>query len=289
MDPMKQLETGSCITTPDSFALPDTVRIVTWNINRGLRLNELIEFLEGAAADLILLQEADSNARRTHCRNVAREIAQALAMDYVFGCEFEELTQRHNGMPAYHGQATLSRFPLLNSRILRFHRQSGFWLPRWFIPRMKVFQRRLGGRMVLITCIDFPERRFLVYNVHLESRGDDGLRCCQLWELLDDVSQHADETQVVVAGDFNADLRQEPAVSAISHAGLSNPLALVSSLRTTVSSRFNGPRTIDWILTKGPLIASEPKLHDSIRASDHYPISFTLSDPHDTRRGRQHE
>jgi hypothetical protein len=76
------------------------------------------------------------------------EIAQALQMNYVFGWEFEELAQRHNGMPAYHGQATLSRFPLLNSRILRFHCQSRFWLPRWFIPRMKPFPeaiRRQNG------------------------------------------------------------------------------------------------------------------------------------------------
>ena len=287
---MKQLETGSFMTTPSAIALPNAVRIVTWNINRGQRLNEVIEFLAGAAADLILLQEADLNARRTHCRNVAQEIAQALAMNYAFGCEFEELTQGHNGMPAYHGQATLSRFPLLNSRILRFHRQSRFWLPRWFIPPIKPFQRRLGGRMALISHIALTERKLIVYNVHLESRGNDTLRCSQLAEILDDVSQHASDVQVVIAGDFNANLRQEPAVSAIRKAGLSNPFAHISSRPTTVPSRFNGSRTIDWVLTKGPLIASEPKSHDSIWASDHYPLSFVLSHrPHDTRRGRQHE
>ena len=113
---------------PKPIALPETIRVVSWNINRGLRLNEVIEFLSEAAADLILLQEVDLNAWRTRCRNVAREIAQTLAMNYVFACEFEELSQKLNTLPAYHGQATLSRFPLLNSRILRFHRQSRFWL-----------------------------------------------------------------------------------------------------------------------------------------------------------------
>jgi endonuclease/exonuclease/phosphatase family metal-dependent hydrolase len=275
MEPMKQLETGSFITTPDPLARLDAVRIVTWNINRGLRLNETIEFLTRAAADLILLQEADLNAQRTHCRNIAQEIAQALAMNYVFGYEFEELSQRRNGMPAFHGQATLSRFPLLNSRILRFNRQSRFWLPRWFIPRMRPFQRRLGGRMALISYVDLPERKLIVYNVHLESRGND-VRCSQLWELLDDVSQHAADVQVVVAGDFNADLRQEPAVSAIGKTGLGNPFAPILGLPTNMPSRFNGSRMIDWILTKGPLIAYEPKLHDSVRASDHYPLSLTL-------------
>ena len=278
------------MSTTEPCALPEAVRIVTWNINRGVRLNEVIEFLAGAAADLILLQEADLNARRSHCRNVTQEIAQALAMNYVFGCEFEELSQRYNGTPAFHGQATLSRFPLVNSRILRFHRQSRFWHPRWFIPRMRPFQRRLGGRMVLISTIDFPERRFVVYNAHLESRGDDGLRSSQLGEILDDVSRHAGDAQVVVAGDFNANLLQEPAVSYIGKTGLGNPFAHLPGLRTTVPSRFNGSRTIDWILTKGPLIASEPRLHNSIQASDHYPLSLILSvRPHDGRRGGQHE
>jgi len=278
MEPMKQLETGSSMTTAELFAIPNAIKVVTWNINRGQRLNEVIEFLVEAAADLILLQEVDLNARRTNCRNVAYDIAQALAMNYAFGCEFEELSQRRNRMPAYHGQATLSRFPLLNSRILRFHRQSKFWLPRWFIPRMRPFQRRVGGRMALISFVDLPGQMLIVYNVHLESRADDDLRCGQLLELLDDVCQHAPDVQVVVAGDFNADLRQEPFASIIGNAGLSNPFAHFFSLPTTVPSRFHSSRTIDWILTKGPLSASEPKLHDLIRASDHYPLSFILSD-----------
>ncbi len=276
MEPMQELETWSFTRTSDAFARPNAVKIVTWNVNRGQRLNEVIEFLSGASADLILLQETDLNARRTHCRNVTQEIARALDVNYVFGYEFEELSQGQNGTRAYHGQATLSRFPILNSRILRFHRQSRFWLPRWFIPRIRAFQRRLGGRMALISDFDLPERKLTVYNVHLESRGNDGLRCSQLQEILDDVSHYASGVQIVVAGDFNSDVHHEPAAAAISKTGLSNPFSCISSLPTTVPSRFNGSHAIDWILTKGPLIAFEPKLHDSIRASDHFPLSLTL-------------
>ncbi len=276
MEPTQELETGSFIRTPDLFARPNAVRIVTWNVNRGQQLNEVIEFLAGASADLILLQEADLNALRTHGRNVAQEIARALEMHYVFGCEFEELSQEQNGTRAYHGQATLSRFPLLSSRIFRFQRQSSFWRPRWFIPRIKPFQRRLGGRMALISHIKLPDRELVLYNVHLESRGDDGLRCSQLSELLDDASQHAPDIQVVVGGDFNADLRQASFVSSIGKSGLSNPFANISNMLTTVPSRFNPSRTIDWILTKGRLIASDIELYDSVRASDHYPLALTL-------------
>lgn len=273
MEATQELETGSFIRTPDPFARPDAVKIVSWNINRGQQLNEVIEFLAQESADLILLQETDLSARRTHGRNVAREIARALELNYVFGCEFEELAQRHNGVHAYHGQATLSRFPISNSRILRFHRQSRFWLPRWFIPRMRLFQRRLGGRMALISYVDLPDRKLIAYNVHLESRGDD-VRCSQLSELLDDISRHASGVPIAVAGDFNANLHHEPTAAAISKTGLTNPFAGISSLPTTVPFRFKGSRTIDWILTKGPLIAFEPKLHDTVRASDHCPLSL---------------
>lgn len=261
---------------PDAPASPHAIRLVSWNINRGLMLKQVIEFLAEAAADLVLLQEVDLRARRTHFRNIAREIARALEMNYVFGYEFEELAQAQNRMPAYHGQATLSRLPLSCSRILRFRRQSNFWHPRWFIPCARPFQRRLGGRMALISSVDLPGMKLIVYNVHLESRGTDGLRCSQLAEILDDLAQHDPGVQIVVAGDFNADLRRGPANPAISKAGLCNPFAAVPCLPTTGAARFSGSHTIDWILTKGPLIASEPELHHSILASDHYPLSLTL-------------
>ncbi len=143
-----------------------------------------LDFLSKTSADLILLQEADVNARRTQYRNIAREIAQALRMNYVFGREFEELTQSNHSSPAYHGQATLSKLPILSSRILTFGRQSGFWRPRWFIPQLETSQRRLGGRMALVSHVAWSEKRLLVYNLHLESRGSDRLRSSQLAEVV---------------------------------------------------------------------------------------------------------
>ena len=148
---MEEIETGSFLSAADSCALGHAIRVISWNINRGEQLDGVLEFLRRTPADLILLQETDVNARRTQYRNVAREIAQALRMDYVFGCEFEELTQGNHNSPAYHGQATLSRIPISESRILRFRRQSGFWRPRWYIPKIPQFQRRLGARMALVS------------------------------------------------------------------------------------------------------------------------------------------
>src|SRR5579864_5692228 len=122
------------------LAPPNAIRIVNWNIERGMRLPEVTDFLASQKADLLILQEVDLNARRTHFLNVAEEIARKLQMNYVFGREFQELTQGRPNSPAYHGQATLSRWCLRNPRVIRFRRQSDFWRPRWYVPHMSLFQ-----------------------------------------------------------------------------------------------------------------------------------------------------
>src|SRR5215469_5396151 len=98
----------------------NTVRVVNWNIERGMRLPQIIDFLASQRADLLILQEVDLHARRTHFLNVADEIARKLRMNYVFGREFQELTQGRRNAPAYQGHATLSRWNLCNSRVIRF-------------------------------------------------------------------------------------------------------------------------------------------------------------------------
>ena len=52
------------------------------------------DFLVGVNVDILILQDVDLNARRTHRLNIAETIARKLEMNYVFGREFEELVQR---------------------------------------------------------------------------------------------------------------------------------------------------------------------------------------------------
>jgi endonuclease/exonuclease/phosphatase family metal-dependent hydrolase len=273
---MEEIETGSFLSAADSRAPGHEIRVISWNINRGEQLDEALQFLHRTPADLILLQETDVSARRTQYRNVAREIAQALRMDYVFGCEFQELTQGDHNSPAYHGQATLSRLPLLESRILRFRRQSDFWRPRWYIPKLHLFQRRLGARMALVSQIPWVETQLIVYNVHLESRGNDALRCSQLAEIVQDAQRYDSAVPIIVAGDFNFDLSQQPAAKLLAGSPFNSPLQSGSVRPTTTRSRLGSARTIDWILTRGALTSLGAELHDSVLASDHYPMSLTL-------------
>ena len=258
------------------FWRPQTIRVINWNIDRGLRLQEITDFLASQQADILTLQEVDLNARRTHFRNVAEELARKLQMNYVFGREFEELTQGSRTSPAYHGQATFSRWRLRKARVIRFREQSGFWRPRWFLPRTEPFQERLGGRIALVTQVDVMGRDFNVYNLHLESRGGDNLRLSQLKQAVDDAARYLPRTPTLLAGDLNFDIADGDAAMLIQRSGFRNVLGQSRLYTRPPRGLFGTPRSIDWALVSGQVEATQTKVHATINASDHYPISFTL-------------
>ena len=275
MTSIQEIETGGFVRPRFPVWQLNCIRIVSWNINRGLQLRRIIEFLETARVDLLLLQESDLNARRTQHLNIAKQIAQELEMNYVFGREFQELTQGSRTSPAYHGQATLSRWPLSGARIIRFRRQSNFWHPHWFLPEISPFQERLGGRLALVVEANIAGKRMVTYNLHLESKGDDGLRCAQLGETLDDARRYDAKLPIVLAGDFNLDVSEGAGAAALSQAQFQDAFAN-HRVPTTPHSFLEKGRMIDWIFTRGAARSSEPTVHRSVRASDHYPLSITV-------------
>ena len=130
--------------------------------------------------------------------------------------------------------------------------------------------------MALVCQIDVAERKLVLYNVHLESRGNDTLRYRQFSELGSDILQFASDVAVVVGGDFNFDLCKEPAAAVLRDLQFDNPFGCAGRHAPAVNSRLKASPAIDWILTRGPFITSASKLHDSIRASDHCPLSISL-------------
>ncbi len=273
---MARIETGSFVSS-ESAQCPAALRVVCWNIARGSKLDAIIEFLVSADADIILLQETDRDARRTQYRNVAMEIAKKLKMHFVFGCEFEELAEGSRTRPAYHGQATLSRWPLSGCSILRFHSQSNFWRSRWFIPTLRPLQRRHGGRMALFNNVLLPDRTVSTYNLHCESKGGDSLRYSQLQEVLQDAMRHGLKVPLLVAGDFNFDLSQDEAAAALADTGFVNPFATLHQATTIAHPLSVRDRVIDWILLRGPLVGTNAQVHSSVAASDHYPLSLSIT------------
>jgi len=272
-----QVETGS-FASPASIAdQPRIIQVLSWNIARGCKLPEITEFLLTANADLLILQEVDWFARRSGYRNIAAVVAQELKMNYAFGIEFQELAQGSPAAPAYHGQATLSRWPISNSRVVRFRKQSNYWSPRWWIPSLPLFQRRLGGRMALLSHVRVGLTEIAVYNLHLESRSSDDLRRSQLVQVLDDTIRYSD-VPVVVAGDLNFDLTEPGNASVTKATGLHNPFADLR-VRTVRSASSRGGGIIDWILVRRPAAIVSPQVCRSVTASDHYPLRLTLELP----------
>ena len=253
-----------------------SIRIVDWNVDRGLQLRSIVEFLGDTNADIFVLQEVDVNARRTHHLNIAQEIARKLRLNYVFGREFVELTQGSKTSPAYHGQATLSPWRISKSRIIHFGRQSDFWKPRWYKPKLQTFQERLGGRIALVAEISIQGVSIICHNLHLESRSNDELRLAQLNEVLQDTGVYDSTQLVVVAGDLNLNASKSVVTEALARAGFRDVVPTSRVPTTPARNLLEAGRHIDWAFVRGPVQVDAGKVHRSVRGSDHYPISFEL-------------
>jgi endonuclease/exonuclease/phosphatase family metal-dependent hydrolase len=274
---MPDIVTGNFAPHRSIVSAPKSLRIVDWNIERGQQLQGVTDFLVGVNADILILQEVDLNARRTHRLNIAETIARKLEMNYVFGREFQELVQGSKNSPAYHGQATLSKWPISKPRLIRFSRQSRFWQPHWFLPNIEPFQERLGGRIALVAEIVVAGRKFATYNLHLESRGSNALRISQLGEVLSDATGYDAECPVIVAGDLNTDASKGAVALQLARAGFQDAVASPRIPTTPAHGLFEGRRRIDWAFIRGPLRASSGQVHGHVKASDHYPVSLILT------------
>lgn len=273
--PMDEVISGVFSSEQKRTRSRNSVRVVSWNIERGLQFSAILDFLRSADADLILLQEVDLNARRTQQRDVALELARSLGLNYVFGKEFRELSAGSGASPAYQGIATLSRWPLTNGRVLRFQRQSNFWKPRWYVPQTELFQRRLGGRIALVTEAVIHRRRFMISNLHFESRGKVSLRLQQLQQVLDDARRHTESSLVILGGDFNLNASNGDAGAKLHGAGFHDAVRRPEIPTTVARSPFRPARCIDWIFVSDE-VHSEGQVHGGIRASDHHPVSATI-------------
>jgi len=274
---IQNIVTGNFVPPRWIVSAPKSLRVLDWNIDRGQQLQGVTDFLVGVNADILILQEVDLNARRTNRLNIAEAIARKLEMNYVFGREFQELAQGSKDSPAYHGQAILSKWPISKPRLIRFSRQSHFWQPHWFLPNIEPFQERLGGRVALVAQINVAGRKFVTYNLHLESRGSDALRISQLGEVLLDATGYDAECPVIVAGDLNLDASRDPVALTLARAGFQDAVASPRTPTTPAHGLLEGRRRIDWAFVRGQLRASSGHVHSNVKASDHYPISFILT------------
>lgn len=199
-------------------------------------------------------------------------LAERLDMNAAYGMEFEELSQAKGDTPAYIGQATLTRLPLGEVRVLRFKRQSSFWQPhRWLPSSLPLMQRRLGSRITLVTELQFAGKLLVVYNPHLESRSMGKIQMEQLDEILADLDGHYPPgTNAIIGGDLNSKYNPSVFLHKLQKAGFQ------SALGDRIERTHKIAMALDWIFVRGPFTLTEGKVDKTAPGSDHYPIEVRL-------------
>lgn len=240
------------------------LKVVTWNIQRGVEFDRVLDALDALDADIYLLQEVDMFCRRSGRRHVAKDLADALGVNWVYAGEFQEIGESSGRGPALTGQAVLSRYPIEEASVIHFRAQARL---RW---RLSPIEPRRGGRIALRARI----AGVLVYDAHIESGGNDRLRRRQLDEILaDQASRAGDGSPVLIAGDFN----NVPAIrssmfSRLAAAAFEDALRQDGGPQRT-TARHRHP--IDWVFIKN-LLPKEGCVADIGGASDHYPLLATV-------------
>ena len=275
---------------PPGPAPPSELRVMAYNLERGLRLDEQIDaFARGALPrpDVLFVSEADRGCGRTRGRNVARDLARALAMDYVFAVEFVELP-RFGGAggrldrACEHGNAILSRYPLRDPRALP-HATSHRWFEGPLSPWRAWGEPRLGRRTALHARLELGRGRTLdAYSLHLDDGvARDAARAAQVGEVLADARKRAGT--VLIGGDLNLlpyamglalGRPVDPASAALAASGIVDAHAVLPLSRRPTC----GPLVLDLILSNRDAFTG-PEVCDVRRCgglSDHAPVWASL-------------
>jgi endonuclease/exonuclease/phosphatase family metal-dependent hydrolase len=254
---------GEPLHVPAVVVSPASVRVVTWNIERGVQYESILAVLRSVEADVVLLQEVDRYCRRSGYRDVARDLGHDLGMNWVFAGEFQELGEGRRHQPAITGQAILSRHPIYGAHASIFRAQDRW---RWSINPA---QPRRGGRIVLTA----QTADLRVYNTHAESGNNDALRMRQLLEILEAERGHADVLKVI-GGDLNTTFTSGDLMHEFESAGFVDAAQSALPLRRPTSRGRTEP--IDWVLGKGFSAGEARILETPWTVSDHRPVVASL-------------
>jgi len=191
---------------PKNEPANDSIRVLAWNIERGIRLDGLIAVLRGNPslrnADILLLSELDWGMARTQNRFVAREIASELNMNYAFAPCYVALTkgaglERQAGgenRESLHGNAVFSRFPMNGVHSLD--------LPNGK-DKMKGAEKRIGSQRAVIADIEHPSGMLRAVSLHLDAHSSQRHRYLQMRRVLDHLESLDLQLPVIIGGDWN--------------------------------------------------------------------------------------
>ncbi|MBL4593077.1 MAG: hypothetical protein JKX68_04580 [Flavobacteriales bacterium] len=181
----------------------DELRIVSWNIERGKKLDAIISYFKEnpalSKADVILAIECDNGMGRTNNRNVAKELAEALGMNYCFVPSYLVLGKGAMGetdhttqnTTALHGTAILSKYPIKTAKSVS-------------VPPVKeVFhssEKRLGCKKGIVVQLQVGDKSLAIGAIHIDMSSNAKDRAIQLNAILTALTKANIQ---LIGGDFN--------------------------------------------------------------------------------------
>jgi len=236
--------------TPMPECVADELGILVFNMERGVHLEEIKDFLRDSPDvkpfDVILANELDDGCVRSGGRDTAREIAEAFGLNYVFGLEFIELVNEENPK-GFHGNAIFSRWPIRRAKVLRLPEQYN-----WYFDR----QRRIGGRCAVFAELAVGGRSVGVVSIHLENRTHGEGRQAQMHAVLQEAERMFPGMPVFLGGDLNTntfDGRAKEDIGGIA--------ASAESRRRCLEGVFEYEPLLPEVLSAGySCVPEEPKL-----------------------------
>jgi len=261
------LSTIEVVRTASEASIGNGLVVAAWNAERLKYHAPSVELVRQSVADILLLTEADLGMARAGNRHTVADLARDLGMSYAFGVEFVELglgdsreREWHKGETnavGFHGNALLSRLPLLDAALIHLDDCGTWWTDA------KDGQGRIGGRMAIAAKIETAFGPILAVSVHLESKTDIADRAMQTKRLIAAVEKLADGLPVVVGGDFNTNIlpegsrepeAHEPLFGLLAEAGYhwetANDFALTQRTRPDGTPQPPFAR-LDWLFTRG--------------------------------------
>jgi endonuclease/exonuclease/phosphatase family metal-dependent hydrolase len=202
------------LSTPQVFPasnaqphLRNFLRIAHWNIEKGKYLDDVIATFRThpilREADLISINEADVGMNRSRQAFVARELGEALRMHVAFApCYLEfskgygdDLTMPGTNTVALQGNAILSRYELLNPRVIE--------LPMCY-DHFEHVEKRIGNRNALAVEVECEGKRLSFVTTHLEVRNAPACRAKQIAAIIAELEKPGAPQSAIIAGDFNS-------------------------------------------------------------------------------------
>lgn len=262
------IQTKQTIPTPNTFPeLGKTLNVVTWNIEKSLNVDVIVNALKLSneefkikiqqihgedkkqskifdqvkklkTADVIVLQEMDYGVNRSKYLYAAKEIADALGLNFAYAPtqievdpnlmnfnmttkDFEHHKSLYKGL---FGKAVLSRYPIIGAESFPLKTQ----VYDWYHDELKYYKadiiekaRRVGAKLIFNVDIIrelkrggrnyfrvdlkvpfVPEGKVSIINIHLEIKAKPDDRARQMKEILGYIKSI--NHPVILAGDFNS-------------------------------------------------------------------------------------